>query len=410
MRILIVSWSWPPVGRIGALRPMGMAREWVAGGHEVHVLTGPGDRGGEYSPDLAAAAEATGALVHRAPAPGVPGGDLKAAYEEREPDRIVRPTPRWRQVLGQWRGFPDLQRSWIRPAVNVGRRLLSQRRFDVLWSTSPPESAHFVARGLTASGPVWVADFRDQWSDYLLARWDFLSRWVIDRITARVLASAAAITANSEGVARSVSRASHKAVVCVRNGFDPVMLGGEAVRARTLGYFGRVDPIFQHPERLWAPLRRLQAEGKSWQLEFYLSPGGGGGAHIDIPSDLEDLVRVHPPVPHSEALHLMQLMTALLVLAWEQRGGEDTVAGKLFEYAGSGRPTLVCAPKGFEARRLVEAKGIGIGAWQDMELVAALRRLESFVPDTEGRKSLSRHDAALALEFVLARALGTRDA
>jgi len=71
MRILIVAWSWPPIGRIGALRPLGLAREWSAQGHEVHVITGPGDRGGEYAPDLEVRTNSSGAEVHRAPAPGL---------------------------------------------------------------------------------------------------------------------------------------------------------------------------------------------------------------------------------------------------------------------------------------------------------------------------------------------------
>src|SRR5262245_54421594 len=125
MKILIVSWGWPPIGRIGAMRPIGLAREWAKIGHQVHVLTGPGDRGGEYSPDLIPAGEASGAVVHRADAHSMPRpAELRPAWDTPEAQRVQRkPISRLRQILGQWRGFPDLQRTWIGPARRKGRSL-----------------------------------------------------------------------------------------------------------------------------------------------------------------------------------------------------------------------------------------------------------------------------------------------
>jgi hypothetical protein len=376
-----------------------MAREWVRAGHEVHVLTGPGDRGGEYTPDLQRAAEQSGALVHRAPAPGIPKPErLLPAFSPECAGSVARPISRVRQILGQWKGFPDMQRSWIRPATRLGFGLFANRSFDVVWSTSPPESAHFVARGLASREVPWVADFRDQWSEYLLARWDPVSRWVIDRITRHVLAPASAITANTLGVAHSIERASGRSVECIANGFDPIEVVDTPVATRVLGYFGRVDPLMQRPDRLWPALRHLRERGTPWRVEFYAAPGGGGGAMIRVPSDLADLVQVMRPLPHPEALARMQAMTALLVLGWETRGGETSVAAKLYEYVGSGRPVVVCAPRDYEARTLVESKRLGLGAWGEGELVDVLRRIEAFEPSKESRESLSR--AAMAARFL----------
>jgi Glycosyl transferase 4-like domain len=411
VRILIVSWGWPPISRVGCLRPLGMAREWVAAGHEVHVLTGPGDRGGEYTPDLVPEAEATGAIVHRADAPAIPRpAELRPAYAAASSEATRPPISRARQIAGQWKGFPDLQRSWIRPAIARARELDARHRFDVVWSTSPPESVHFVGRALAAAGIPWVADFRDQWSEYMLGRWDPVSRWLIDRITAVVLRPAAAVTANTEGVARQLARAAGREVTCARNGFDGAQPVSSDVVARTLGYFGRMDAIYQHPERLWPAFRTLSLRGRPWRLDFYTTPGGGGGARIIVPPDLQDMVRVLPPVPHSQALTKMATMTALLVLAWETRGGDATVAGKLYEYVGSGRPVLACAPPSFEARRLVESTGTGIGAWADEEIAAALETLETFVVDPSGRSSLSRATFAAQLLDVFHRLPARRTA
>ena len=380
-------------------------------GHEVHVATGPGDRGGEYTPDLLPRALESGAVVHRAAAPGIAKPDeLRPAFTLPIDDLLSkRPVSRLRQIVSQWKSFPDLQRSWIGPGIELALGLHRRRPYDMALSTSPPESAHYIGHALAAQGVPWVADFRDQWSDYLLARWDPFSRILIDHVTRRVLAPATLVVGASEGVAASLRRAARRDTVCVRNGYDALVQQTGSVRPRSLGYFGRVDPIAQHPERLWEPLRLVWNEGAEWCVDFFTAPGGGGGAVIAPPADLRGAVRVKSPLPHAEALAAMQEMAALLVLGWEVRGGEQTVAGKLYEYVGSGRPVLVCAPEGFEARQLVETTRTGLGAWGDIPIAAALRRLESFVPDAAGRESLSREHSANELLDYFRKAISASD-
>jgi hypothetical protein len=63
------------------------------------------------------------------------------------------------------RFFPDSKIGWVGPAVRRGRRLLGDRPYNVVMSTSPPISCHLVARQLALEFAIpWVADFRDYWS------------------------------------------------------------------------------------------------------------------------------------------------------------------------------------------------------------------------------------------------------
>lgn len=401
MRLLIVSFAWPPVGRVGALRPLGLAREWCRLGHEVHVLTGPGDRGGELSPDLVEAAQASGAVVHRAAAPGMPVPVLPPAGAEAGTLVASRPPSRMRQVLAQWRNFPDYFRSWIPEAVRVGSALNERLSFDAMLSTSPPESVHFVGQALSRHGVPWVADFRDPWSDYPWARWDPLSRLAIDAVARRVLRPARAVTTASEGIASSIARVTQHQPVCVRNGFDHAASPSVPSRKRTIGYFGRIDPLLQRPERLWSALQYLKGSGTPWRAEFHLTPGGGGGARVTPPPETSVDVHVSGVLPHAEAIVRMQQMTVNLVLCLEVSSGRGIVPGKLYEYVGAGRPVLVCAPPAYEARQLVERTGVGLGAWRTHELVSALQKLEGFIPSPEATIQFSRENRAKEMLEVL---------
>jgi hypothetical protein len=223
-----------------------------------------------------------------------------------------------------------------------------------------------------------------------------------------VLSRSLALTAATEGVCRSLRRATGRAALCVRNGFDPVERDDRPPSPRRLGYFGCIDPRTQRPERLWVPLRTMRGHERPWELDLFVSPGGGGSARVEPPGDLKELVRVRAPLPHSDALKTMQVMGALLILAWEGRGGEAQLPGKLYEYVGSGRPVLVCAPAGFESHDLVQSLGLGIGAWGDGPIVDALHRLEGFVPDPRGRETLSRRHTAEQLLSLFEAAASTR--
>jgi hypothetical protein len=374
-----------------------MAREWTRAGHEVHVLTGDGHRGGEPSPDLVATALETKAIVHRTEAVAISPDHAK------ENQAVIKLT-RLGQILAQWKQFPDQQRSWIPAAKSLAARLQAENRFDIVWSTSPPESCHLVAASLAAGGVPWVADFRDPWADYFLARWDPLSRLAIGAISRRVLRRARVITAATFGIAQSIGRGAGRQVHCVRNGFDrclPIRPAVVETGRRDLGYFGRVDPRDQHPERLWPALRMLRERGRPCGVRFHLTQGSSGQAGFSVPPDLQDLVSFCDPLAHSDVLEAMASHLGLLVLCLESRRSEGIVPAKLYEYVGSGRPTLVVAPAYYEARRLCEELHLGLGAWTPDEIVNAIERLEGYsVPPTARAKLARSATAAEMMAFL----------
>jgi hypothetical protein len=61
--------------------------------------------------------------------------------------------------------LPDRENGWLTPAVFRGWRQFRGRPADVVYSSGPPFTAHFVGFFLSRlTRHPWVADFRDPWA------------------------------------------------------------------------------------------------------------------------------------------------------------------------------------------------------------------------------------------------------
>lgn len=61
--------------------------------------------------------------------------------------------------------FPDVYKTWFRPAYREAKRILQNGKFDLIFSSSAPYTSHFIAMKLKKEFNIpWIADFRDPWS------------------------------------------------------------------------------------------------------------------------------------------------------------------------------------------------------------------------------------------------------
>src|SRR5207244_96607 len=88
--------------------------------------------------------------------------------------------------------------------------------------------------------------------------------------------------------------------------------------------------------------------------------------------------------------------------------GDPSVPGKFFEYVGSRRPVLVCAPASFEMRRLAESTKTGIGAWTTPEIVTALKTIENLEIQSADRASFTRARSAARMLEVFEQTVKAR--
>jgi glycosyltransferase involved in cell wall biosynthesis len=381
MRILIVSFYFPPAGGGGVQRVLKLCRHLPELGIEVDVLAPDDPKWSAVDPGLAADIPA-GTTVHRARYRGpahaqTPAARLAAAHGARALG--VRAALLGRSVL-----LPDPEIAWFPDAVRAGTRAVRERGIDVVVSTSPPNALHVVAAAIARrTGVPFVADFRDSWLANPHRRYERRSvrakRAVEARIARAALRRVAAVSAVTEAIAEEAAALAPPGtpVRVVANGCDfdefegLVYARGERMRIVHAGsFFGQRTPrpflsaftalLHDRPElreRVQAAfLGDLRPPDREWALGLGLGPA----------------LAIEGFRPHAEALAAMRAADALLLLVPRAGGrGLAVVSGKVYEYLAAERPIIALVPPEGDAAALLRETG---SAWiADPDDEAAIR-------------------------------------
>ena len=338
-RVLLIAYYFPPLGGAGVGRPLALARYLPDHGIACDILTVKPIAYHIHEPELLDGLDPL--TIHRS--------------GSHDPQRLLHLLGRSHSRGGEsmllrdraWRIFPDTKKGWIASATKLGRRLLLRHHYDAIISTSPPISAHLIARQLVEeSGVRWIADFRDPWTSHRIESWfsstELQTRaWeIIKDIRAR---ATALVTTN---------RSTTDYLDCdhtIPNGFDP----NTATRWQsptdrsvfTIGLLGTLDSIYPvEPLTTW--LAQLHQETPELCGRMKIVQVG----RCDE-SSVTNAIRTAAPnieiVCHglrsrSETVSLLNESVALYV-GIDPKIGIGLTPGRIFEMLASGRKLLVAA-------------------------------------------------------------------
>ncbi len=354
-RVLLIGYYFPPLGGAGVGRPLALFKGLPEHGYNCDVLTVKPVAYRVYEPEL------------------LDGPDLQRVYRARsfDPQRLlyllgVRKVKAGAIRRGKKmadRFFPDAKVGWVRPAVRLGRTLAGNRGYDVIMSTSPPVSAHLVARRLAADFKLpWVADFRDYWTGYKPEEW-----YGDSRLAARAHALLDAIKkdASVRTTVNGTIAAYLGGAEVIRNSYDETLAGlwtlPSSAEVFTIGLFGTfnedypVEPLLQLLDRLrkragdlFEKVRLLQVGDvePEW-LRSCLARFG-----------LEERCTMHHFVPRAEAVKILsESHLFYLGMPSERHAGIST--GRIYLLLASGRPILAATSPGSEMAKLIEVSQNG---------------------------------------------------
>jgi glycosyltransferase involved in cell wall biosynthesis len=361
VRIVVVSYYWPPLPSIGAQRWISMSRHLRARGHDVRIVTSkahgslPDDSDRVIRTGDLVSAEALRKLLRR---PALAAPDVATAQTP-PPALLTR-------VL-----VPDSYLvSWVPTALAAVRRLDA----DCVVTSGPPDSTHLIGLLLGRRRPAWIADFRDGWRfEPMRPAWptgiqDRLDAWLERRVARGADVALGATLPIAEDLAARLGADAH----WVTNGFEPELAAVEreppdhADGWRTLAHTGTLSGFGwgRDPRPMLAAVRDFNASRASGEARVRLLLAGRPNVddqQLIAAAGLGDAVEHRGLVTRDQSLAIQRGADALLLVTGRNR---SEATGKLFEYLAAGRP-IVALAKGNEAARIVRETGTGVAVGGD---------------------------------------------
>ncbi|WP_348680804.1 glycosyltransferase [Alteromonas mediterranea] len=318
------------------------------------------------------------------------------SYQDGKDDLVYRAmaldVPRHLSIKGKYLSsleMPDRWGlTWIPCALVKGKKLLKQYKPDVVWSSSPIPSTHYIAQKLSSEGNIpWVADYRDPFH-YMNGsagkRLDKQHR----KIDSQTLKQASKLTFATQQVrdlyCKEYGELVSKKSMVIENGFDesnfkklaelPAMESPFSPNKFSLYYSGVLYAHGRDPKPIFNALALLQSEGKINEDNFELIFQGAGDGqdflhHLDG-LGIAKLVKFIPPVSFIYALSNMMQCNALLLIQDERF--DKQIPGKLYEYLRTQKPLLVKSPTGSATQTLAANHAGVVSCYSEAESKFAL--------------------------------------
>lgn len=274
--------------------------------------------------------------------------------------------------------IPDARKGWVKPTVEFLEEYLKKNPIDVLITTGPPHSLHLI--GLELKNKLnlkWIADFRDPWTTIHYHKSLRLNKKSAQKhldLESKVLKSADAVIVTSPSTKKEFESKTHKPVHLITNGFDEVDFDFTPIvpESFSIAHIGSLLSE-RNPRMLWEVLAELIAENPAFSENLNLV--FAGVVSDVVKSDLEsfDLLKYahfHGYVSHSEALQLQRKSAVLLLLEIDRPETRAILPGKLFEYLASQRPILALGPEGSDMKGILkETNGGTFYSHKDKEVL-----------------------------------------
>ncbi|NCC32012.1 MAG: glycosyltransferase [Chloroflexia bacterium] len=351
--VLLITHDWPPIRTAGTERVLRLAQHLPAFGYRPLILTT--NRHGRLESDQEQGIFRAKDWVH----------DL---FRRLQQQRKIHPISQEalsqaifpnESLLGRLRDrlmLPDTKLGWFWSSVALGHQIIQQEHPVLLFSSSPPETAHLIARRLSQqSGVPWIADLRDGWTfeppnstvrqgTVRIALEKRMERFVLHQATHLVTATPpiaedlisryplmvdhiSTITngyEESEFTGLTRQRQSNGELLLVYTGSLAASRGGTSATQLFAGITHHRQVYPNTPLRLEV-IGHIQDREQAQVLQL----------------GLQDLVSFLPPISRQQALqHQLDADALLLVTAPGQR---SVATLKLFEYIRAGRPIFALA-------------------------------------------------------------------
>ena len=263
--------------------------------------------------------------------------------------------------------IPDPKIFWVNTSVKYLHNYINEHKVDVVISTGPPHSMHLIAQKLKKKNNLkWIADFRDPWTDLYYNK-DFkqlnFAKNKNLKLENAVLKNADCILTVSNSLKNDFAKKANRVEV-ITNGFDDEVLSESTQiidNKFTISYIGLL-PKQSNPKILFKVLNELCIDNSEFKNDLKLN--FIGDISEDVKTEIEqnnllDNTSFIGYVSHKLAIAYQKKAQVLLLLIPNVKKSEGILTGKLFEYLTAKRPILAFGSEKGDLSKILEETNSG---------------------------------------------------
>ena len=367
MKVLIITYYWPPAGGSGVQRWLKFVKYLQEFGIEPVVYT---VESGNYLKQDASLLNEVPKNIQILRQPIWEPTDLLFWKKSKQHKKGISNVSKG-GFLSFIRGnffIPDPKVFWIKPSVSYLQKYLDCNTIDVIISTGPPHSMHLIAEKLHQKNKIkWLADFRDPWSDLYYNK-DFnqlaFAKKKNKRLQERILKNSDCILTVSNSLKQEFAKTAKKVEV-ITNGFDDVFLASKTKILDTkfsISYIGLL-PKQSNPKLLFKVLKGLCKESETFKYDLQLNFIGDISEEVKIEISTNKLgnnTNFMGYVSHKEAIAYQNKSQVLLLLIPNVKNNKGILTGKLFEYLNAKRPIIAIGPEKGDLAAILQETNSGV--------------------------------------------------
>ncbi|PQB07622.1 glycosyl transferase family 1 [Polaribacter filamentus] len=281
--------------------------------------------------------------------------------------------------------IPDPKIFWVNSSVKFLHQYLKENKVDVVISTGPPHSMHLIAQKLKQKNNIkWIADFRDPWSN-LYYNEEFkqlpFAKKKDEKLENSVFKNADCILTVSNSLKKEFDQKAIRVEV-ITNGFDDEVVTNTLITLDekfSISYIGLL-PKQSNPKLLFKVLSTLCLEDADFKIDLKLNFIGDISEDVKqeiINNSLLENTNFIGYVSHKEAIEYQKKAQVLLLLIPNVAKSEGILTGKLFEYLTAKRPILAMGPETGDLSEILKntSSGVVVGFDNEAKLTSEIRNL-----------------------------------
>ncbi|UOQ70373.1 glycosyltransferase family 4 protein [Hymenobacter cellulosilyticus] len=373
MRLLVITYYWPPSGGAGVQRTLKFVKHLPSFGVQCTVVTVDPEKGAYPVLDESLAAEIpAGVRVIRTGTSEPFGSYKKLTGRQQIPYggfANESKTSLQQRFFKFVRGnvfIPDPRRGWNGHVLRAVAELYAQgETFDAVLTSSPPHSTQLIGLALKKRyGLRWLADMRDPWTDIYYTKElnkTRLAGWLDARYERQVLEQADEVLVTSSDTKRLFLGKSPLLTDAkfhvIPNGYDESDFresSSPPQDALLITHTGTISETYHIEEFLRACAECARRHpAVSLRLRFVGKVSAGVQDQIAA-AGLAGRTEFVAFVPHEESVRYLLRASVLLMAIPDVAHNFGILPGKVFEYLAANKPIICIGPVGSDADNLLQ--------------------------------------------------------